>query len=48
MVAMTPLIAIQLMGILYKNKMRQAGDFEDISAGPDDEIVEFEEAMEDE
>jgi hypothetical protein len=50
MVAMTPLIALQLMGILYKKKMQSAKDFEDFEAAdatPDDEIVEFEEFEED-
>jgi hypothetical protein len=48
MVAMTPLIALQLMGILYKSKMQYAKDLEDVSSESDDEIVEFEEALDDE
>lgn len=42
MVAMAPLIAIQLMGIIYKNKIQQAKNI-DIDAVPADEIIEFEE-----
>ena len=43
MVAMAPLIVLQLMGIIYKKKMLEAGsiDLPDSSA---DEIIEFEEA----
>ncbi len=44
MVAMTPLIAIQLMGLVYKSKMQYARDIEDITADAEDEIMEFEEA----
>ena len=47
MVAMIPLIAIQLMGIIYKNKMVQAKSI-DIPADSTDEIIEFEEAPSDE
>ncbi len=43
MVAMTPLIAIQLMGLVYKSKMQHAGDIADIAEEMEDEIVEFEE-----
>ena len=43
MVAMTPLITIQLMGLIYKKKMQQA-KIEELPESTDDEIVEYEEA----
>jgi len=44
LVAMTPLIALQLMGVVYKNKMEQLAKAE--AAEPaDEEIVDFEEAQ---
>lgn len=46
MVAMTPLLAIQLMGIIYKSKIAQAKHI-DIDDASDDGIVEFEEETED-
>lgn len=42
MVAMTPLITIQLMGTIYKKKMLQVKDV-DVPVSLDDDIVEFEE-----
>ncbi len=47
MVAMTPLISLQIMGIAYHNKMSQATQL-DLPAGPDDEIIEFMEELSDE
>ena len=44
MVALTPLIALQLMGIIYQNKMRKAQAVQDAEA-LDDGIIEFEEAL---
>lgn len=41
-VAMSPLISIQLMGIIYKNKMHQAKNI-DLPVSPVDEIIEFKE-----
>ncbi len=41
MVAMAPLIAIQLMGIIYKSRMQRAEEAEEIFDGEEDEIVEF-------
>lgn len=46
MVAMTPLIAIQLMGITYKNKLKQAKDIdlpEDLDGESGEDIIEYEE-----
>lgn len=40
MVAMTPLIAIQLMGLVYKKKMQKATDV-DMLESVDDEIIEY-------
>lgn len=47
MVAMAPLIAIQLMGIIYKKHMDDAGSKADAVAADviDDDIVEFEEDL---
>ena len=46
MVAMTPLIVIQIMGIVYGRKMKQAPQEEDdeVIIGLEDDIIEFEEA----
>jgi protein-S-isoprenylcysteine O-methyltransferase Ste14 len=41
MVAMTPLITIQLMGLTYKSKMQSTRDIVDIYEEAEDEIVEF-------
>ncbi len=43
MVAMTPLLAIQIMGIVYKSRMAQAHLEEEPCDDSDDEIVEFQE-----
>lgn len=43
MVAMTPLIALQLMGFVYKNKLNQTKENAVLQDGGDDEIIEFEE-----
>ena len=46
MVAMTPLIAIQLLGLIYKLKTRKAELIKDSNLLPDDdEIVDYEEEM---
>ncbi len=46
MVAMTPLLAIQLMGLTYKKKLAQATHI-DVEDDSGDEIIEFEEDMAD-
>ena len=46
MVAMTPLLAIQLMGLVYKEKMREEKQID--SAESADEIIEYEEEVADE
>lgn len=44
MVAMAPVIVIQVMGLLYKSKMEQAQE-SDLVEDNDDEIIEFEEEL---
>jgi hypothetical protein len=45
LVAMTPLIAVQIMGLIYQNKMKKLGDIADAAVG--DDILDLEEASDD-
>ena len=50
LVALTPLIAVQIMGIYYQyrlNKMEKTAEQEIISPDADDDILDFEEGYED-
>ena len=45
MVAMTPLIAIQLMGLVYERSLRTAAAREKMEMPGEDEIIEYEEVL---
>ena len=48
MVAMTPLLTIQILGLLYQRKMRRTGDAAQSDAAEDEEIIVLEEEDQDE
>ena len=39
MVAMTPLLTIQMLGLVYQRKLKKVGT--ETAVGPDEEIVDF-------
>lgn len=48
MVAMTPLLTIQILGLLYQREMRRTGDAAQSDAAEDEEIIVLEEEDQDE